>query len=450
MVTNYYELAMGFSTKKPETISSESINDLEYNAYEVTKSFESIESMNTMMLINENNTSQKIRMLNKISKMYNQNTITNRSASFGLESFYDKQFSLEDEKQKSFKEIMKKVWDGIKTFFIKLFQGIMKVLKDIGNFFKSLFAKDVSEQEIQEIEQTTDDKKIENNFKQAVSKFSGAISGVIASVKDNVNKAKDSRAEREADKAFYDKATYAEIPDISRLDPNKPIKYYDTLQNEITTVYNNLSDVLNNKVNLQDIVNKFDKQYTAKLKESNDKESTEFRMIGAFGDYVETLGIKDIDIKSLNHKQFAKIYSKSNFKILERMCNVMTQRVSNLQKIVDKALVEVSKRIQADDEAQKKADDELATKREQENADRVAKGQKPIDYSKQPKPAPKTTAPQTLQKFFMAKGKDIQALSKFNIAILKLIKPLIGIKLETWKKENYGKDHAANTIDALK
>lgn len=450
MVTNYYELAMGFSTKKPETKSSESITDLEYNAYEVTKSFESIESMNTMMLINENNTSQKIRMLNKISKMYNQNTITNRSASFGLESFYDKQFSLEDEKQKSFKEIMKKVWDGIKSFFIKLFEGIMKVLRAIGNFFKSLFAKDVSEQEIQEIEQTTDDKKIESNFKQAVSKFSGAISGVISSVKDNVNKAKDNRADREADKAFYSKASYAEIPDISRLDPNKPIKYYDALQLEITTVYNNLSDVLNNKVNLQDIVNKFDKQYTTKLKESNDKESTEFRMIGAFGDYVETIGIKDININSLNHKQFAKIYSKSNFKILERMCNVMTQRVNNLQKIVDKALVEVSKRIQSDDEAQKKADAELAAKREQENADRVAKGQKPIDYSKQPKPAPKTTAPQTLQKFFMAKGKDIQALSKFNIAILKLTKPLIGIKLETWKKENYGKDHTANAIDALK
>ena len=450
MVTNYYELAMGFSAKSPETKSSESFCDLDDNTYQVTKTFESVESLNTLMMINENSTSQKIKMLNKISKTYNQNTIANKIAAFGLESFYDNQFSLEDEKQKSFKEMMKKVWEGIKSFFIKLFQGIMKVLKAIGNFFKSLFAKDVSEQEIQEVEQATDDKKIENNFKQAVSKFSGAISGVISSVKDNYNKAKDNHADRKADKAFYTNADYAEIPDISNLDPNKPVRYYDSLQYEITTVYNNLSDVLNNKVNLQDIVNKFDKQYTNKLNESNAKESTDFRMIGAFEDYVNTLGIKTIDINNLNHKQFAKIYSTSNFKILERMCNAMTQRVNNLQKTIDKALIEVSKRIQADDEAQKKADDELAAKREQENADRVAKGQKPIDYSKQPKQAPKTTAPQTLQKFFMAKGKDIQALSKFNIAILKLTKPLIGIKLETWKKENYGKDYTANAIDALK
>ena len=218
------------------------------------------------------------------------------------------------------------------------------------------------------------------------------------------------------------------------------------IQKKTEFVYNNLSDVLNNKIDLHEIVTKYDKRYQNLLDDVNTELSTDFRTIDTFDSYLKIVGIKNINIKTLDRKKFAKIYSTINFKLLERMCDAMTQRVNNLQKTIDKALIEVSKRIQSDDDIQKKADSELAAKREQENADRVAKGKKPIDY---PNPTHKTTAPQTLQKFFMAIGKDIQFFNKCNVAILKLVKPLIGIKLETWKKQNYGNDKTSNTLNAL-
>ena len=74
--------------------------------------------------------------------------------------------------------------------------------------------------------------------------------------------------------------------DISKLNPNRPIYLYDLYQKELEEVYNKLSDVLNNRIDLQNIVNKFDKQYSKDLNDVNKNASTDFRMIETFEDYI--------------------------------------------------------------------------------------------------------------------------------------------------------------------
>ena len=182
---------MGYNDKSNGK-AIDSVEDLDFSAKEMVSSIETLKTFGTYELLNQCNTKAKVNMLKKIRKIYNNSSISNLKAANSLESFYNNEFSTEEEKQNNkAKNFFINLWKSIKKIFSKIFTFFKDVYTKIKNWIVGLFNKKEAnneEADYVEVKKTTSKEEIISRYTAAVGAVALQIGNILESCGVEVGK----------------------------------------------------------------------------------------------------------------------------------------------------------------------------------------------------------------------------------------------------------------------
>lgn len=203
--------SLGFNYKtdnhSDNTASVENF-DIEDSIKEMQESVENCMFVNCMYNLQAHNNEEKLNMLRKMKRIYNNSSIQNKTAANSLESFYENVFSVEAENNKV-KEFFGRIWDGIKKVFKRIFEFFRGIFTKIKDWITGLFNNNKEnklEQDKVNCEKTLDKEEIQKRFEVAL----GACAAVMVNIAESVNSSM-SAGFKKADSSFKEFASKLQV-----------------------------------------------------------------------------------------------------------------------------------------------------------------------------------------------------------------------------------------------
>jgi hypothetical protein len=202
-------LGFNYKTDNPSTNTTSVENfDIEDSIKEMQESVEKCMFVNCMYNLQAHNNEEKLNMLRKMKRIYNNSSIQNKTAANSLESFYENVFSVEAENNKV-KEFFGRIWDGIKKVFNRIFEFFKGIFTKIKDWITGLFNKnkeDKLEQDKTNCEKTLDKEEIRKRFEVAL----GACAAVMVNITESVGSSM-SAGFKKADSTFKEYASKLQV-----------------------------------------------------------------------------------------------------------------------------------------------------------------------------------------------------------------------------------------------